>query len=127
MELSNEFNGIDGRIQWIRLQKQAVLYAETGKLTTHKQQKRREKALECLRRYTSIHEQNVGRCRGGTAYPPEIGERRPHPLPFCASILAIILQKASYMADVKTRKPSTCFLVQPFPSHFRVGVGVGWA
>ena len=38
MELLNEINGIVGRIHWIRLQKLAVLLAETGKLTTQKQQ-----------------------------------------------------------------------------------------
>ena len=34
MKLLNEINGIVGRIQWIRLQKLAVLLSETGELTT---------------------------------------------------------------------------------------------
>jgi hypothetical protein len=52
----NKTNGIVGRIQWIRLQKQAVLFAETGRLTTQRQQKMREKALISLRRYAKMHE-----------------------------------------------------------------------
>jgi hypothetical protein len=36
----NKINGIVGQIQWIRLQKLAVLLAETGRVTTRKQQKR---------------------------------------------------------------------------------------
>jgi len=56
MELLNEINGIVGRIQWNRLQKLAVLLAETGRLTTKKQQKMRAKALTCLRRYAKMHE-----------------------------------------------------------------------
>jgi len=34
LKLLNEINGIVGRIQWIRLQKLAVLLSETGELTT---------------------------------------------------------------------------------------------
>jgi hypothetical protein len=45
LELLNEINGIVGRILWIRLQKLAVLLAETGKLTTQKKQGTRGKAL----------------------------------------------------------------------------------
>jgi len=56
MELLNEINGIVGRIQWIRLQKLAVLLAETGRMTIQKQQKTREKALAYLRRYAKMHE-----------------------------------------------------------------------
>jgi len=38
MVLLNEINGIVGRIQWIRLQKLAVLFAETDKTTDKKRQ-----------------------------------------------------------------------------------------
>ena len=56
MKSLNEIIEIVERIQWIRLQELAVLLAETGKLTTQKQQKTRGKALLCLRRYTNMHE-----------------------------------------------------------------------
>jgi len=56
LKLLNEINGIVGRIQWIRLQKLAVLLAETGRLTTQKQQKTWAKTLVCLRRHMNMHE-----------------------------------------------------------------------
>jgi len=52
----NKINGIVGRIQWIRLQKPAVLFAETGRLTAQRQQKTWEKALVSLRRYAKMHD-----------------------------------------------------------------------
>jgi len=44
------------RNQWIRFLETAVSFAETGRMTTQRQQKTWGKVLRGLRRYTNMHE-----------------------------------------------------------------------
>ena len=56
MELLNKSIEIVERNQWIRFLETAVSFAETGRMTTQRQQKTWGKVLKCLRRYTNMHE-----------------------------------------------------------------------